>query len=111
VTSPNCASATIVKVLFHKTFIVYSMLNDIEYVLIIWSADEYYYKCDQILEIPVWMPVELPSLGSCYLEVSCNSRHWEWLDAIKNYIFIIKLLIWSLNILGVKCTHMGDFHN
>jgi len=40
---------------------------------------------------------------------SCNLRHWEWLETINNYIFTIKLVIWSLNILGAKYAHMGDF--
>jgi len=39
-----------------------------------------------------------------YLNISSNLKHWEWL-----YIGSIKLVIWSLNSLGVKSTYMGDF--
>jgi len=45
-----------------------------------------------------------------FQECSCNLRHWDWLETINNYISIMQLVIWSLNIiLGVKCANMDDF--
>jgi len=82
----------------------------------IWSTDEYYYKCDQILENTHMDAIRITKFGELLLRVE---SYFLGIQGIENdlkpsriiYIFIIKLLIWSLNILGVKSAHMGDFHN
>jgi len=57
----------------------------------------------------VWFYLEQKTIFEIFKEFSCNLRHWEWLETIYIFIGSIKLVVWSLNILGVKCTHMGDF--
>ena len=35
--------------------------------------------------------------------------HWEWIKIINKWIWTKEAVIYSLNTLDVKCTHIGDF--